>query len=74
MAIGARQRRDGFYEGGGNVVTWCIGHLVETAPPDAYDPELKKWSLDSLPIVPRDWRVVVKPKTAKQFKGGDDRS
>ncbi len=68
MAIGARQRRDGFYEGAGNVVTWCVGHLVETAPPDAYDPELKKWSLDSLPIVPRDWRVVVKPKTAKQFK------
>lgn len=67
-AIGARQRKDGYFEGGGVVVTWCIGHLVETAPPDVYNPELKKWSLDLLPITPQQWQLVVKSKTSKQFK------
>lgn len=68
MAIGARERKDGYFSGNGVAVTWCIGHLVETAAPDVYDPELKKWSLDTLPIVPDKWQVVVKPATAKQFR------
>lgn len=49
-------------------VTWCIGHLLETAPPEAYGDQYKIWSLDYLPIIPAQWRVEVKPKTAAQFE------
>jgi hypothetical protein len=49
-------------------VTWCIGHLVEAAAPEVYDAALKRWSLEQLPIIPQQWRVEVKPKTATQFK------
>ena len=66
--LGANQRKSGFYEGGGNTVTWCIGHLIEAAPPDAYDQSLKKWSLDALPIVPDQWKMTVCKSTASQFK------
>jgi DNA topoisomerase-3 len=48
-------------------VTWCIGHLVAAAP-EVYDAALKRWSLEQLPIIPQQWRVEVKPKTATQFK------
>lgn len=51
-----------------STVTWCIGHLLETAPPEAYGDQYKSWSLDHLPIIPAQWRVEVKPKTAAQFK------
>ncbi len=47
-SLGATQRGNGYYEGAGSVVTWCIGHLVETAPPEAYDEALKKWSLQTV--------------------------
>lgn len=53
--------------GNGDVVTWCIGHLLEQAEPDAYDPAYKKWSLESLPIVPEQWQLQPKPKTRKQL-------
>ncbi|WP_241157414.1 toprim domain-containing protein, partial [Pseudomonas viridiflava] len=52
----------------GVVVTWGIGHLLETAPPDAYGDHLKNWTLDSLPILPQQWKVFVEPKTSSQFK------
>ena len=67
-SIGATKRGDGYFEGSGCTVTWCIGHLVETAPPEAYGEQLKKWSLETLPIVPTQWQMVVKPSTAKQYK------
>lgn len=67
-SLGANQRKSGYYEGGGNVVTWCIGHLIEAAPPEAYNSDFKKWSLDTLPIVPDSWKMVVKKSTASQFK------
>lgn len=67
-SLGATKRGNGYYEGAGSVVTWCIGHLVETAPPEAYDEALKKWSLQTLPIVPKEWQLVVKKSTASQFK------
>lgn len=51
----------------GDVVTWCIGHLLEQAEPEAYDPEYKKWSKEHLPIIPVEWKQQVKPKTRKQF-------
>src|SRR3546814_3321043 len=66
--LGATQRDNGCLKGPGVIVTWCIGHLVEAAPPEAYDAQLKHWSIEHLPIIPERWRVEVKPKTATQFK------
>lgn len=66
--LGATKRGDGCLIGDSVCVTWCIGHLLETAPPEAYNSSYKKWSLDHLPIIPEDWKVEVKPKTATQFK------
>jgi len=64
----ATRRGDGCWLGAGVTVTWCIGHLLETAPPDAYDARYKRWTLEDLPIVPERWKMLVKPKTAAQFK------
>nr|WP_297354100.1 DNA topoisomerase III [uncultured Caldimonas sp.] len=66
--LGATQRGSGCYHGSGATVTWCIGHLVEAAPPDAYDEKYKRWSIEHLPILPATWRMDVKPSTAQQFK------
>ena len=54
--LGATRRGDGCWLGNGVTVTWCIGHLLETAPPDAYDAKYKRWVLADLPIVPEDQR------------------
>ena len=62
------KKGDGFIEAGnGDVVSWCIGHLLEQAQPEAYDPAYKKWSIQDLPIIPEVWKLEVKPKTKKQF-------
>lgn len=62
------QKGDGFIKvATGDVVTWCIGHLLEQAEPDAYNPAYKKWSTEHLPIIPNEWQLVVKSKTRKQF-------
>lgn len=62
------QKGDGFIKAGnGDVVSWCIGHLLEQAEPEAYNPEFKKWSTLHLPIVPEQWKLVVKSNTRKQF-------
>lgn len=66
--LGARQRGNGCYNGPGIVVTWCIGHLVEAAPPEAYGEQYKRWSIEQLPILPERWRSEVKASTATQFK------
>lgn len=56
------KNQQGYVEvGNGDVVTWCIGHILEQAEPDAYDAKFKKWQLDHLPIVPEQW--ILKPKT-----------
>lgn len=65
--LGARSRSDGYMEGGGWLVSWCVGHLVELAPADAYDPRYSKWTYDDLPIVPDPWQFQVLPDTRKQF-------
>ena len=54
-------------EGNGWIVSWCVGHLVEPAPPDAYDSRYSKWNMDDLPIIPREWRYLVLPATKKQY-------
>ena len=65
--LGARQRGEGCLLGNGITVTWCIGHLVEAAEPDAYGEQYKQWAIDQLPIVPSPWRLEIKSKTATQF-------
>lgn len=60
-------RKDGYLEGGDHIVTWCVGHLVTMSYPDAYDPNLKKWSFDTLPFIPKEFKYEVIPAVAKQF-------
>ena len=66
--IGAGERKDGYMEGNGYIVSWCIGHLVELAQPDAYSDTWKKWSYESLPMIPERWQTEVKSGTAAQYK------
>jgi len=66
--LGATQRGNGCFNGTGITVTWCIGHLVEAAAPEAYDERLKYWAIEQLPIIPERWQVEVKAQTATQFK------
>ncbi|MDW7549818.1 DNA topoisomerase III [Pseudoalteromonas peptidolytica] len=62
------QKGDGFIKvANGDVITWCIGHLLEQADPEAYDPEYKKWRKEHLPIIPSEWKQRVKRETSKQF-------
>ena len=65
--LGASKRCDGYLEGGGYVVSWCVGHLVELAEPEAYDTRYGKWSRDDLPILPEHWQYRVTAATKKQF-------
>ncbi|MCC5882978.1 MAG: DNA topoisomerase III [Halomonas sp.] len=64
---GGAQREDGALRSGDTVVTWCLGHLLEQAPPDAYDPAYKQWRLDHLPILPTRWRLTPRPKARGQL-------
>ncbi len=62
-------RGDGFIQcGEDNVVTWCIGHLLEQAEPDVYDERFKMWRMEHLPIIPEQWKLIPKKETLKQFK------
>ncbi|MCF6435977.1 DNA topoisomerase III [Pseudoalteromonas sp. MMG022] len=62
------KKQDGFIEAGdGSVVSWCIGHLLEQAEPEDYDPKFKKWQYQDLPIVPEQWQFKAKAKTKKQL-------
>ena len=65
--IGADQKRDGYMEGNGYLVSWCVGHLVELAPPNVYDAKYVKWSIADLPILPQKWQYLVSTSTKKQF-------
>lgn len=67
-ALGATLRREGFIEGRGDIVTWCFGHLVELSNPDAYDAGLKSWRLETLPIIPDEFKYHPNEKTKEQFK------
>ncbi len=65
--LGATNRQDGYLEGNGYLVSWCIGHLVELAPPNVYDAKYVKWSIADLPILPQKWQYLVSASTKKQF-------
>ena len=59
--------REGYLESEDSIVTWCVGHLVTMSYPDAYDEKLKRWSLDTIPFVPKEYKYEVIPAVAKQF-------
>ena len=61
------QRRDGYLESDQSVVTWCVGHLVTMSYPEKYDPALKRWSLETLPFLPENFKYEVIPEVKKQF-------
>ena len=65
--LGATRRQDGYLEGNGYLVSWCVGHLVELAPPNVYDAKYVKWSIADLPILPQKWQYLVSASTKKQF-------
>ena len=60
-------RRDGYLEGEGAIVTWCVGHLVTMSYPEVYDERLKKWSLSTLPFLPKEFKYEVIPSVKKQY-------
>lgn len=62
------RRKDGYLEGEEAVVTWCVGHLVTMSYPEAYDPSLKRWSLETLPFIPEKFRYEVIPAVKKQYE------
>ena len=62
------ERRDGYSESGNAVFTWCVGHLVTMSYPEEYDSALKRWSMDTLPFIPAEWKYEIIPAVARQFK------
>ena len=65
--IGANKKKDGYYEGNGYRVSWCVGHLIQMANPDAYDEKYAKWNMADLPIIPSAYKYEVAKATKKQF-------
>ena len=65
--VGALARKDGYFEGGGYLVGWCLGHLAQLVSAEAYDPQLSRWRVADLPILPQDWRYRVPQDKRKQF-------
>lgn len=65
--IGATKKKDGYYEGKGYRVSWCVGHLIQMANPDSYDEKYAKWNMEDLPIIPSEYKYEVSKSTKKQF-------
>ena len=65
--LGARERHDGYLQGHGFIVSWCIGHLIASAVPEEYDEKYKVWKYEDLPIIPEKWKYTVIAQTGKQF-------
>ena len=65
--IGASERKDGYMEGGGYLVSWCVGHLAGLADATHYG-DYKKWRYEDLPILPRTWETVISPDKEEQFE------
>ncbi|BAN60877.1 hypothetical protein ANG_0407 [Streptococcus anginosus subsp. whileyi MAS624] len=65
--IGANKKKDGYYEGNGYRVSWCVGHLIQMVNPDVYDEKYAKWNITDLPIVPKNYRYEIAKSTRKQF-------
>ena len=65
--LGIVKWHDGFIECENHLVSWCVGHLVELAPPNAYREQYAKWNIADLPILPQEWQYLVSTSTKKQF-------
>ena len=65
--LGASEKKDGFIEGNGYLVSWCVGHLIGLAEAAAYGEQYKKWSYDSLPILPQEWKYTIAADKKEQF-------
>lgn len=65
--LGAAERKDGYVEGNGYIVSWCVGHLAALVNPESYDEKYKAWSFETLPIIPDKWKFGILPSTKKQF-------
>ena len=65
--LGAGEKKDGFIEGNGYLVSWCVGHLIGLAEAAAYGEQYRKWSYDSLPILPQEWKYTVAADKKAQF-------
>ena len=65
--LGALDRQDGYFEGGGYLVSWCVGHLIELAEPESYGEQWKKWTYESLPVNPVHWQYEIKEDTKEQY-------
>ena len=57
--LGANEKRSGYFEGSGYLVSWCIGHLISLADAATYNEQFRKWKYDDLPIVPQEWQFIV---------------
>ena len=67
-ALGAKKKKDGYIEGDDYLISWCVGHLVQLAEAAVYGEQYRKWSYDSLPILPQNWQYTVAADKGKQFK------
>ncbi|HEO3639296.1 MULTISPECIES: DNA topoisomerase 3 [Streptococcus anginosus group] len=65
--LGATKKKDGYYEGNGYKVSWCVGHLIQMANPDSYDEKYAKWNIEDLPIIPSEYKYEIMKPTKKQF-------
>ena len=65
--LGAKEKRSGYYEGAGYLVSWCIGHLISLADAATYNEQFRKWKYDDLPIVPQEWQFIVASGKEQQF-------
>ena len=63
----ANEKRSGYFEGSGYLVSWCIGHLISLADAATYNEQYRKWKYDDLPIVPQDWQFIVASGKEQQF-------
>ena len=66
--LGHKNKKDGYFDCGDDVVTFCYGHIMQQCSPDEYDEKYKQWKLETLPIIPEKWKLKVSPNCAKQFK------
>lgn len=66
-ALGVTEKKAGYIEGNGYIVSWCVGHLVSLANADMYDEKFKKWDIADLPIIPDEWQFIIAEDKNKQF-------
>lgn len=66
--LGNKEKKDGYFDCGNDIVTFCFGHIMQQCAPDEYDEKYKQWKMETLPILPEKWKLKVTPSCAKQFK------